>query len=141
VAGNPLEIPDLTKLMSRLLNSGHGQVGVRTSDRILVPDGASPFTARPLSYCQASFALGWGRRDAVDCCSEQEKLMAASDWREELAEMLAEKGYSQPDIEKIIQQIGRRESETQVDSIMDSIDSGSFDLAAIIAEALKEDNR
>ena len=62
--------------------------------------------------------------------------MAESDWEAELAEMLAEKGHSSTEVQKIVDRVRQYEVEMQVDSVMDSIDAGRFDLAAIIKEAL-----
>lgn len=64
--------------------------------------------------------------------------MAESDWETELAELLADKGHNSREIQKIIARVRQFEVEMQVDSVMDSIDAGRFDLAAIIAEALRE---
>lgn len=63
--------------------------------------------------------------------------MADTDWQTELAEMLAEKGHTPAEIEKIMARVRIYESELQLDSVMDSIGNGRFDLAAIIAEALE----
>ena len=64
--------------------------------------------------------------------------MDETDWEDELADMLSEKGHNSKEIQKIIARMRRYESEMQVDSVMDSIDAGRFDLAAIIAEALRQ---
>lgn len=66
--------------------------------------------------------------------------MVESDWQTELAGLLAEKGHSPKEVEKIIARVRKYETEMQLDSVMDSIDSGRFDLAAIIEEALKTPN-
>jgi hypothetical protein len=62
--------------------------------------------------------------------------MAESDWQSELTELLEDKGHSPREIEKIVDKMRQYEAELQVDSVMDSIDAGRFDLAAIIQEAL-----
>ena len=62
--------------------------------------------------------------------------MAENDWQSELTEMLAEKGHTPDEIQKIVDRMRQYEAEMQVDSVMDSIDAGRFDLAAIIKEAL-----
>jgi hypothetical protein len=61
--------------------------------------------------------------------------MSEGDWQQELTNMLAEKGHTPKEIDKIVARMKKYESELQVDSVMDSIDAGRFDLAAIIAEA------
>lgn len=64
--------------------------------------------------------------------------MAETDWQTELAGLLAEKGHSPPEVEKIMARVLVHESELQLDSVMDSIGEGRFDLTAIIAEALND---
>ncbi|MFO0898158.1 MAG: hypothetical protein U0836_12100 [Pirellulales bacterium] len=64
--------------------------------------------------------------------------MPSSDNQNELIEFLRGAGHSPADIEKIMARLERYDFETQHDSIMDSIGSGSIDLAAIIKEALGE---
>lgn len=64
--------------------------------------------------------------------------MPPSDNNDELLEYLRSAGHSPADIEKIVARLQRYDFETQHDSIMDSIGSGSIDLAAIIKEALGE---
>ena len=54
----------------------------------------------------------------------------------ELTEYLRGLGQTEAEIEKILARVRQYEVETQHDSIMDSIGSGSIDLAAIIKEAL-----
>ena len=67
--------------------------------------------------------------------------MDESDWEEELADLLGDKGHNATEIQKIIARVRQYEIEMQVDSVMDSIDAGRFDLAAIIAEALREPDK
>jgi hypothetical protein len=62
--------------------------------------------------------------------------MTESDWQSDLAGMLAEKGHTPAEVQKIVARVQQYENEMQVDSVMDSIDAGRFDLAAIIKEAL-----
>jgi hypothetical protein len=64
--------------------------------------------------------------------------MDERDWESELADLLSAKGHSSKEIQKIVARMRKYEVEMQVDSVMDSIDAGRFDLAAIIAEALKD---
>ena len=64
--------------------------------------------------------------------------MDESDWESELADLLTAKGHNSKEIQKIVARVRKYETEMQVDSVMDSIDAGRFDLAAIIAEALRE---
>ena len=67
--------------------------------------------------------------------------MDETDWETELADLLADKGHNAKEIQKIIARMRQYEVEMQVDSVMDSIDAGRFDLAAIIAEALRAPDR
>lgn len=67
--------------------------------------------------------------------------MDDNDWETELADLLAAKGHNTKEIQKIIGRVREYETEMQVDSVMDSIDAGRFDLAAIIREALNEPDR
>jgi len=66
--------------------------------------------------------------------------MAIDDEYEQLSEWLkTEKGHSDLEIEKIILHLRHYEENTQLNSVMDSIGSGSLNLVAIINEALSED--
>lgn len=56
----------------------------------------------------------------------------------ELTEYLRGLGQTDSEIEKILLRVKQYEIETQHDSIMDSIGNGTFDLAALIKEALGE---
>jgi hypothetical protein len=58
----------------------------------------------------------------------------------ELTEYLRGLGQTDAEIEKILARVRKYEVETQHDSIMDSIGNGTFDLAAVIKEALSEGN-
>ena len=53
-----------------------------------------------------------------------------------LVDWLKQKGHSAEEIEKIIAKVQQYDKETNVDAVMDSIAGGSFDLQAIIDEAL-----
>ena len=57
---------------------------------------------------------------------------------DELTEYLRGLGQTDAEIEKILARVRQYEVETQQDSIMDSIGNGTFDLAALIKEALGE---
>jgi hypothetical protein len=57
---------------------------------------------------------------------------------EELTEYLRGEGYTDAEIKSILARVRRYEFETQHDSVMDSIGNGTFDLAALIKEALGE---
>jgi len=61
---------------------------------------------------------------------------------EQIAEWLkTEKGHSDLEVEKIILHLRHYEEHTKLNSVMDSIGSGSLNLVAIINEALaSEDN-
>jgi hypothetical protein len=56
----------------------------------------------------------------------------------ELVEYLRTEGHTDQEIDKILVRVRQYEFETQHDSVMDSIGAGTFDLAAIIKEALAE---
>jgi hypothetical protein len=56
----------------------------------------------------------------------------------ELIEYLRGLGQSEDDITKILTRVRQYETETQRDSIMDSIGNGTFDIEAFIKEALGE---
>jgi hypothetical protein len=55
---------------------------------------------------------------------------------DELTEYLRGLGQTDAEIDKILARVRQYEVETQHDSIMDSIGNGTFDLAALIKEAL-----
>jgi hypothetical protein len=57
---------------------------------------------------------------------------------DELTEYLRGLGQTEVEIEKILARVRQYEFETQHDSIMDSIGNGTFDLAALIKDALAE---
>ena len=65
--------------------------------------------------------------------------MAEESWSDQLTEYLRAKGHTGEDIEKILVLVERYENQVQRDSLMESIDSGSFDLEAIIAEAMDKE--
>jgi len=66
--------------------------------------------------------------------------MAVDDEFEQIAEWLkTEKGHSDLEIEKIILHLRHYEENTKLNSVMDSIGSGSLNLTAIIAQALSDD--
>jgi hypothetical protein len=56
----------------------------------------------------------------------------------ELTEYLRGLGQTDAEIELILARVRQYEFETQQDSIMDSIGNGTFDLAALIKDALGE---
>lgn len=64
--------------------------------------------------------------------------MADDNWQTELAGLLAEKGHTPEEIQKIVARVQKYDSELRLDSVMDSIAGGRFDLSAMIAEALKD---
>jgi hypothetical protein len=55
-----------------------------------------------------------------------------------LIDWLKQKGHSAEEIDKILAKVIQYDRETNVDSVMDSIAGGSFDLQSIIDEALGE---
>ena len=64
--------------------------------------------------------------------------MANNDDYAELTAYLRGLGQTEAEIEKILARVRQYEIETQHDSIMDSIGNGTFDLSALIKEALGE---
>ena len=66
--------------------------------------------------------------------------MAVDDEYQQIAEWLkTEKGHSDLEIEKIILHLRHYEENTQLNSVMDSICSGSLNLTAIIEQALADE--
>jgi hypothetical protein len=57
---------------------------------------------------------------------------------QELIAYLRSEGHTDGEIEKILVRVRKYEFETLHDSVMDSIGGGTFDLAALIKEALAE---
>jgi hypothetical protein len=57
---------------------------------------------------------------------------------DELREYLRGLGQTEAEIKKILVRVRQYELETQCDSIMDSIGNGTFDIAALIKDALEE---
>jgi hypothetical protein len=57
---------------------------------------------------------------------------------EELTEFLRGEGHNDAEINAILTRVRQYETETQHDSIMDSIGNGTLDLTALIKEALGE---
>ncbi|MDA0281860.1 MAG: hypothetical protein O3B13_07180 [Planctomycetota bacterium] len=71
---------------------------------------------------------------------EETRVMAVDDEYDQIAEWLKnEKGHSSLETEKIILRLRHYEKNAQLNSVMDSIGSGSLDLFAIINEALADD--
>jgi hypothetical protein len=58
---------------------------------------------------------------------------------DELREYLRGLGQTEAEIKKILVRVRQYELETQCDSIMDSIGNGTFDIAALIKDALEEE--
>ncbi len=56
--------------------------------------------------------------------------------QEALVAWLQQKGHSPEEIDKILERLSQYDREMNVDSVMDSIAHGSFDLQSIIDEAL-----
>ena len=66
--------------------------------------------------------------------------MSMDDEFEQIAEWLkTEKGHSDLEVEKIILHLRHYEENTKLNSVMDSIGSGSLNLVAIIDAALADD--
>jgi len=62
--------------------------------------------------------------------------MAESSSHDAVVEWLRRKGHSQEEIDKIIKKLRQYDRETNVDSVMDSIAAGTFNLQQIVDEAL-----
>ncbi|MDG2384456.1 MAG: hypothetical protein P8N76_22500 [Pirellulaceae bacterium] len=56
----------------------------------------------------------------------------------ELAEWLQRQGHSLPEIDKILKKVQEYDQRVNLDSVMDSIDRGDFNISKIIQEALAE---
>ena len=65
--------------------------------------------------------------------------MTADDTEQSLIEWLTQRGHTPDDIEKILKRLRQYDREMNVDSVMDSIGKGSFDLQSIIDEVLGKD--
>ena len=66
--------------------------------------------------------------------------MAVDDEFEKIAEWLkTEKGHSELEVEKIMLHLRHYEENTKLNSVMDSIGSGSLNLTAIINQALSDE--
>jgi hypothetical protein len=57
----------------------------------------------------------------------------------ELIAWLAEQGYSQTKIEKVMAKVAEYDAQTVRESIFDSINSGTIDIAEFVREALGEE--
>lgn len=56
----------------------------------------------------------------------------------EVSEWLRQRGHTTEEIVKILARVQRYETETQLDSVMDSIGNGHIDMDQLIKEALEE---
>ena len=61
-----------------------------------------------------------------------------NDNEQQLVDYLKQRGHSQADIDKILKRLADHDEQTFRQSVFDSIEGGSFDLEAIIKEALEE---
>ena len=69
-------------------------------------------------------------------------VMTADDPRHhELVEWLKSQGHSDQQIQRILAKVEDYDSQTMHESIFDSIDSGDFDIASLIDEALADDEQ
>jgi hypothetical protein len=59
----------------------------------------------------------------------------------ELVAWLEENGYSEPEIAQVLDGVRRYEERIGLDTVMESIAAGTFDLNAIIEETLKKGER
>ena len=76
----------------------------------------------------------------VDALTRKARQMAGESTERyaDLVAWLKESGYTEPDIALIIGQVEQYEQRMGLDSVMDSLADGNFDLNAIIEEALKK---
>ena len=58
---------------------------------------------------------------------------------QEVVDWLQTQGHSNEEIEKILAKLSEYDEQTAHESVFDSINSGKFDIASIIDEALGED--
>ena len=65
--------------------------------------------------------------------------MAEPNRQAELIAWLQSQGYFQHEIDKILQKVAEYDEQTVHESVFDSIDSGALDLAAIVKEALEQE--
>jgi hypothetical protein len=59
--------------------------------------------------------------------------------RPEITQWLADRGYPPAAIEKILQRLDRFDAQVNRDSVFDAMETGEFDMDALINEALKEE--
>lgn len=72
--------------------------------------------------------------------AEQSETGAEQTWGEEasLTDFLRLRGHNDDDIQKILAKLAERDSLTARESVFDSIEAGTFNLDAIIREALEQ---
>ena len=66
--------------------------------------------------------------------------MLSDEWHVQLTEHLRSQGHTDEEITKIFALVQKYDVETTHDSVMDAIDGGQFNLAALIDEALGGDD-
>lgn len=77
----------------------------------------------------------------TDWFFEEIAVMAVDDEFEQIAEWLkTEKGHSDLEVEKIMLHLRHYEENTKLNSVIDSIGSGSLNLTAIINQALADES-
>lgn len=59
----------------------------------------------------------------------------------ELVDWLKSQGHSDTQIERILAKVAEYDKQTTHESIFDSIDSGDFDIASLIDEALSDESQ
>ncbi|MEM8865085.1 MAG: hypothetical protein AAGF31_06010 [Planctomycetota bacterium] len=59
----------------------------------------------------------------------------------QLIAWLEDQGHSAEEIERIVDKVAEYDEKTVHESVFDSIDSGTIDLAAIVREALERENQ
>jgi hypothetical protein len=65
--------------------------------------------------------------------------MAKESFSEDIKNWLADRGHNAEEVEKIMKRLEQFDETTVRDSIFDSIETGGFDMEAIIKEALADD--
>jgi hypothetical protein len=65
--------------------------------------------------------------------------MYTDPYQQEIAACLADRGHTPEEIEKIMARLGQYDARVVRDALFDSMETGDFDIDAIIEEALAED--
>lgn len=91
-----------------------------------------------LCLYEVRLAVEWRSRRPSTIRKPATRTMSELDRYPELTEFLRDRGHSDAEIELILAELHRKNEGVMVDSIMDSIDLGDFDIEEIIKAALGE---